>query len=654
MTSDTTGQAVNAPPSSSQPHPQLISAPSELEVVVTTTSQPNTNADSATQTPRTGTQSKWPPDESGEVADESDTEFGYATVRETDPVLTLDYVDPAKATQPLPDLPISPPPLNMTGQKAGGRSTPQMGGHDSDIDSPALLPNAYGTPASRRDHSRDTSATPEGAGSDHSVGHREPIPTTADPETLYAKVHKPPQSHQQSSKRHSLSSADITPNPNSPRLDTGPSKEQVRHVESQHMEHQSRQRHSPMTTLHTGIVEPGHGSGQKHSPMTTHVNKKESGQPYYSKLRQEKVNVPSQRGGPEVIVSQGRPDGRGTGFEVAEYTDEDYMPSGDDSFTITETSFSDDQLLLQQLSTTVSPRSSKQAKVKSQRPASSAAVAHRPPVVSPPLPPRPSTSTPLPGQPEANIPFIHPSFIQQVSSVRPQSQPVPFMDTGQGEVYIFSEKQPDGSEQFYAASPVQSLSKAEQISFQSPSTPPLVHRQTSPNLLAPRHLPESHYYSQPSGDFISPSTKHVVLPTPTPPTSVLTQQSHDSAQGQTRNVTIKGTRITKLGNVIGGGHSSTIPQSTPNINLALSPRDSGLDELDAGLPSRSPAEAGAQDDSEYLKLREKIRSLTAEKATLSKQLANERKQLKMKEVYTYPIYYTHSLHGQGASQVIGV
>ena len=525
-----------------------------------------------------------------------------------------------------------------------------MRARDSDIDSPALSPNSVTPPV-------PSPITPEAPGSAR-TRHRDPIPTTAGAETLYAKVNKPPELHHASKKKHSSSRDDVlSPTSNSPHADSA---------------QKLRRRHSPRRADSPSAGQRSRAKQVSSPVMTSTLERASQNElgPYYHKLTLEGAQNRHRTPSPDsrslgVTVSQGRPDGRGSGVEVAEYTDEDYIPSGDDSFTLTDTSFSDDQLLLQHLSTSASneQNTSLRPQQGKQRKFPTAAVSHRPPVASSP-PPRPHT--PIPGQhrcavnkspglsqrpasaPETNafldnIPVIHPSFIQQVSPTRPLTQSDPLANTG--EVYIFSEKQLDGTEQYYAATPVRSLSRAEQQpSFQSPpvapplaSAPPATSLLTTPNRvevgeLESPHPPQSHYYSH-LNENVTPSARretvsaptHTTLPVPMP-----SQHSRSTTQGG--QGTVVGTKITKLGSPVGGRGSPIVPQSVPGANLVTSPRDlkqSGSDELDTGAPSGVGAEV-AQQDSQLMK--EKIQTLTLEKATLGKQLTNERQQLRIKEV----------------------
>lgn len=395
-------------------------------------------------------------------------------------------------------------------------------------------------------------------------------------------------------------------------------------------------------------------------------------------------------------------------WDGAEYTDEEYLPSGDDTFSITDTNYSDEELMLQNLHSDVTPP--RHPKTPNQKPSPvyrqrSSTPNQLPNVAGESLlSPRPN-SAPLP----ENIPFIQPSFIQRVTPTQPRSQPPP--GTGaNGEVYIFSEKQLDGSVQYYTATPVHSplitkhpLSTPPSLLIQqpatsgtshTPSTPPLIQQPATPTLMVPSHahaqfgsrtVLESGYCSNPatfSPTYTSIPKHHQQLTSPP-------DDTRNSVAGD-----IRGTRITKLGSSIhnsSGAKAPLVPRTDqrdfvglpvagvsdnlrewkarsyeedtdvatglpiPGVNRDFKQKEEtercrASGETVAGAkvklrlhvhPERTPLEhagagivftAGKHHESDTFKLRERIRSLTADNAALGQQLTREQTQHRITEV----------------------
>ena len=345
-------------------------------------------------------------------------------------------------------------------------------------------------------------------------------------------------------------------------------------------------------------------------------------------------------------------------WEGAEYTDEEYIPSGDDTFSITETNFSEEDLILH---SDLPPHNSKRDQAKHRRSslygyrsatpsgrqtkrARSSQYLHRP------------SSAPQPNL--DNIPFIRPSFIQQLPSTHPQSQ----LGTTDGEVYIFSEAQGDGSVQYYTATPVHTPTRTGQASYQTP----LIQQPATPTLLGPHFIEPRHYPSTPvmtnpvqpqqqpanpmqPQQYASPvqPQQHASLVQPqqyaspvqpqqytsavnqqyTPPANPVQPQQYTlSASG--RDSMLKGTKITKLG----GPVSQNSLRDSPPVPSGA--KGSGLDQTDANFSAESPR--GSTGIAKPLlsshsmsRDQDKIRSLTV---TLDQQLVSEQRYLKLKEV----------------------
>lgn len=333
---------------------------------------------------------------------------------------------------------------------------------------------------------------------------------------------------------------------------------------------------------------------------------------------------------------------------TAEYTDEDYLPSEEDSLSVTLTLSEDDE----QNSTGSSiehhnvtyPQSSKEAK----KMTGNFPTDRRPPIGTRSLTPsgtqrakddrrdpisqRRSGSAPLMNSlHDDGIPFIQPSFIQQLTPSHSPS-PYPQPDT---EVYIFSEKMADGAVQYYSASPVHPT-LSNQDPLQPPLTPPIVHHPPVP--LASSIEPG--FYSNPATHQAStyssplPKSDHTSYPLPK-------QKSPHNDHNRTPQ-SVMGTKITKLGSPIGGSksfrNSSTSPIGGSKSFQSSSPHDqvplTKSDEIDApslgllGSSKVSPPKA----ERNPLILQNQVRLLRAEKAGLSEELALQKQHMKLMEV----------------------
>lgn len=562
---------------------------------------------------------------SGEETEDSDAGFGYASVR--------------RHTPPK-DRPLNSPPNN--GHKAGpGRPLPEVPAsvkpeseelrqHSADIDSPLIASGIMHQP---NNTTRDLSFSPGRA-----------VP-------LYAKVNKP---KSKLSPQKAGTNVALPPRAPSP----------LTKVDGKGGAAPNTRTEMKIRTTYY----PGRRSGEGGSQKPAGQGKRVAIAGYHS----DNSPAPGEREKHVGYLSW-------DGAERAEYDDGEYIPTGDDTFSITETD-SDEALILQSLHSKTSPRDSREEKLRtyygpgyhrSLTPDVAGTVARES------LSPRPNSA------PLDNIPFIRPSFIQNVTPTHPRST--------DREVYIFSEKQADGSVQYYTATPVRSPLLTNHTHFRSPVTPPLIQQPATPSPMVPSHahstvsprkLLESGYYSTLN------------------PTSPRYHQSsmsfgRGSAQGQAAGATITsctGTKITKLGSPVRdlGSHGTDgasfplrVGLTQPDISAGglpiagvsigsdrLKSRDGtpsskrdefdiaasaglpvaglgvdmdarlrqhterrGFDQADSGIMAAGVPLAGIADQNPNdLKWRERIRSLTAESVALGQQVAREQKQRKINEV----------------------
>lgn len=592
------------------------------------------------------------------LTDESDPGFGYATVRTVNPV----GVGSSSAGE------ASHSKTGHQGENLGTNGEEPLAGYNySDVDGPNVSP---------------TTSTPHQMGKIRGVGHSSgegggrgkgvdiSYAAGGGTETLYAKVNKPPKSSH--GKKKANISADLPPK--SPSLSPVPnvvitraSREQQHHVKPPEVGgNESKQGESlyPLNQKGAHCHESRDEILMKSGEMAGYHSDKllgKAGQEslagksedvvvgYHSDRQPGKAGYHSQRQLGRVELE--RPGSHES--KAAEYTDEEYIPSGDDSFSITHTSCSDEELILQTLSTG-SPRASKDTK--DRRWKSGTPSFYHPPHMpghrsatpgeagarsDPPTPfHRPASA------PEANsmldgIPFIQPSFIQQLTTTEHQLHQSTSAAT-QGEVYIFSENQADGSVQYYAATPVHSPSMTNQTSLQPPLTPPLIQQPATPSLLAPSmahakldsgNIKESGYYSMPASSR-STSVKHnpVLASSRTSPSHALqvpTWGSHDDPQSQAHGGTLMGTRIIKLGSPV-PANEVPVEQKQASVGVRMKPTD----EPDVNFPVRTAVIDGVASDQQ---------SLTADKVELGRQWTREQEQLKVKEALHILCPHTYRL-----------
>ncbi len=544
-----------------------------------------------------GTQSVWAKDGSGEdYSEESDPRGGYATIRKAESAET----GVKSSVRQLPELPQSERNDNQREQ-------------DFDVDSPAIPPNRDTARTRHQSHS---------TGGDDGPGQNE-IPN-------YAKVNK---HHTRSSKGKKVDmSAELPPIAPS-HSEPGPSHHQSR----RHRKEEHHSRGSPQT-----------GHGTKHnseSAMTTHHPRQKGGERENEKMmkylkekgdtRKKNIAFAHDRH-KEAMASELDKSRSWEREEVAEYTDEEYIPTGDDSFSITETSLSEEDINLQGQPEAASPRSSKEARWR----AGSPYVRHSPlsgyrsatpgnrtaKEVEETQPERPTSAPPGNAMLDDGIPYIKPLFIQQLT---PAQQPLSEGDGGR--VIIFSEKQADGSTQFYAATPVQS--PPQDSSFHTPlTTPPLAQPSTSVAYQPSSVQAKASYgnVTEYSGYYSNPAMSHTVSSLQSNPLMMSTpqQQTQQAPQASPRGYSqsqdriIRGTKITKLG--------SPLLETVSSPLAASSPRKSALEGVDFGATAgmEGPGiEREIPSTTEF-----KLRSLTADKIILGQQLAKEQRQLRVKEV----------------------
>lgn len=367
-------------------------------------------------------------------------------------------------------------------------------------------------------------------------------------------------------------------------------------------------------------------------------------------------------------------------WEGAEYADEEYIPSGDDTFSITETNFSEEDLILP---SDLSPRNSKRDQAKQHgrsipylshhsacgyRSATPGGERHtrRTRARSDQFSHRPVSAPPQPNP--DSIPFIRPSFIQHFPSTHthPQSQ---LDTTTDGEVYIFSEAQGDGSVQYYTATPVHTPTRTSQASYRTPAA--LIQQPATPTLGSHfRHYSNPTNPVQPQQQYTSPANPMQPLQYASPMqpqytssgnqqyTSPANQQYTSSAnpvQSQQyalsasgRDKVLRGTKITKLGGPV--SQNSPRTASPPSVRRATVPADAGLDQTDANTSAESPRTLTGvakplMSSHSMSRDQDKIRSLSV---TLDQQLVSEQRYLKVKEV-SYNLYYYHECMFETAS-----
>lgn len=323
---------------------------------------------------------------------------------------------------------------------------------------------------------------------------------------------------------------------------------------------------------------------------------------------------------------------RRASWEGAEYTDEEYMPSGDDTFSITETNFSEEDLILH--SDLSPPHSSKRDKHGRSSPLYAthhSAYGHRsatPGERHTHRRTRPERYSHRPASaPQPNldsIQLIRPSFIQHLPSTRPQSSQL----GSDGEVYIFSEAQGDGSVQYYSATPVHTPTRVSQASYRTPS----FQQPATPTLLGPHFMEPRHYSNpattspvQPQQKYTSPANQQYTSP-------AQPQQYALSASG--RDSALRGTKITKLGGPVSQNSLRTDSPLSARVTLPADTKGSGLDQTDTNYSAESPRTLTGvakplMSSHSMSRDQDKIRSLSV---TLDQQLVSEQRYLKLKEV----------------------
>lgn len=597
----------------------------------------------------TGTQSEWPPSDEG-----SDAEFGYATVRGGK---LRSKEEPGSSSLPEANttgrlLPTtsssSQPTLERDSSPRGSRSHHS---HDSDIDSPAVSPQPAMPPPSQ---------LKEGSGGNL---------VSAGTDGLYAKVKKPQHRHQsrQHGGKKSGASDLLPPKPpttttitiTSPQATSATSSATSQASKRGRGHHHADSAHKSKQGLSLVVTQHPEGASRREGGA---LPRGKGGVRESGATGQVEVKKPIGVGG-----AGGEDGGEGwAGQEVSEYTDEEYLLSGDDSFSLTDTSFSEEHLLS---TTTASAEAKKPRSQNHHHRQSSTPVGHHPHHHAPfsTTPPRPSNPTPsrsggrnatqaasLIHRPASapdldNIPLIRPSFIRQLSPARPHSQPLPLVEQPHpleesGEVYIFSERQADGSEQFYAATPVRTFARSHSTPIQSPPTPPLIQQPPPPSVIMATptdqrgagfgSFPESGLStsgvsSTPQAATRQPSPGPLASHALPPGGVVLTQQSRDKGQvPPLAPGTVVGTKITKLG------------ASPGDISLVSSHGGkSRMDEPDddMGLVVGGGVDETHLDHTYLHKLKEKVQSLASDKETLRKQLVEERRHLRTKEVCEYTL-----------------
>lgn len=521
--------------------------PVNIDIVVTSTASNELKTKSNQPKASVGTQSIWPPS-GGEDSDGSGG-FGYATVRSTSPVTGTGSPSPVANTVPGAagmrssvgkDSPIAgleptvagigssaSPDRNQVSPKSGrplpeppgpasSRVSPARGLEpDSDIDSPVAAAGTTHTII------RDITFSPGGA------------------VALYTKVNK--------------SAPKSSPKKTNTSLPLPPKKAPSGLTRKGHHSESPRTREYLVTPPPTGMSGI---AGVKVEPNDAHHS-----------------------------VAAGAKHPGYLSWDGVEYTDEEYIPSGDDTFSITDTN-SEEELVLQNLQSHTPTQNSRPAQgdkphhthhmYRSSTPNQPRNIAGESP--------RPNSTPPN----LENVPFIKPSFIQQVTPVHSKSQTGA---NGVGEVYVFSEKQPDGTVHYYTATPVEKPSMTKHSPLRPPSTPPLIQQPTTPTemltlharaQLGSRNVLESGYCSNPTTTVSPMSPRH--------------HQQSTSCPDDTRTSVagiIRGTRITK----IGSSTHDPLCEASPAAEVAVQRdrvdqrsdylrekihRKSGQDEVDAG------------------------------------------------------------------------